>query len=114
MLAVGTEVTAVGVYMGYWFPDVPRWIWVLVFSAALVGVNATSVKTFGTVEYGFSAIKVAAIVVFILIGAFVVLGAPRPGIGFHNYVATAGSSPRASGARGPRSSSPFSATSASR
>lgn len=94
VLAVGTEVTAVGVYMGYWFPDVPRWIWVLVFSAALVGVNATSVKTFGAVEYGFSAIKVAAIVAFILIGAFVVFGAPRPGIGFHNYVAHGGFFPK--------------------
>ena len=94
VLAVGTEVTAVGVYMGYWFPEVPRWIWVLVFSAVLVGVNATSVKTFGAVEYGFSAIKVAAILAFILLGSFVVFGARQPGVGFHLYVADGGFFPK--------------------
>ena len=28
VLAVGMEVTAVGIYMAYWFPDVPQWVWV--------------------------------------------------------------------------------------
>ncbi len=39
VLAVGMEVTAVGIYMAYWFPAVPQWIWVGVFSAVLVGVR---------------------------------------------------------------------------
>ena len=43
VLAVGMEVTAVGIYMAYWFPAVPQWIWVGVFSAVLVGVNLRSV-----------------------------------------------------------------------
>jgi len=85
VLAVGTEVTAVGVYMGYWFPDVPQWYWVLSFSAALIGVNMMSVKTFGAVEYIFSMIKIIAIVGFILIGTYVVFGAKPQGVGFFNY-----------------------------
>jgi len=88
VLAVGTEVTAVAQYMGYWFPDVPGWFWVLSFSAALIGVNAMSVKTFGTVEYWFSTIKVSAIIAFIVLGAYVVWGNPQ--YGTQHYTAHGG------------------------
>jgi len=87
VLAVGTEVTAVGIYMGHWFADVPQWYWVLSFSAALIGINMMSVKTFGAVEYVFSMIKIIAIVGFILIGAYVVFGTQTEGVGFANYTA---------------------------
>src|SRR5215471_15129067 len=36
VLAVGTEVTAVAVYMRFWFPEVPGWFWILAFSALLI------------------------------------------------------------------------------
>jgi L-asparagine transporter-like permease len=94
VLAVGTEVTAVGLYMGYWFPEVPRWAWVLLFSAALIGVNMMSVKAFGAVEYGFSMVKIMAIAAFIVIGAWVVFGARPPGVGFSNYVDHGGFFPK--------------------
>lgn len=90
VLAVGTEVTAVGMYMAYWFPAVPQWVWVLLFSAALIGVNAMSVKAFGVIEYSFSAVKIVAIVAFILIGSYVVFGARPAGVGFHHYTAHGG------------------------
>ncbi len=87
VLAVGTEVTAVALYMQYWFPGSPAWLWIVLFSAALVAVNAMSVDIFGRVEYLFSAIKIAAIVVFILVGSYLVYAAPSgQGIGFDNYL----------------------------
>jgi len=88
VLAVGTEVTAVAEYMGYWFPDMPGWLWVLLFSGALIFVNAMSVKTFGTVEYWFSTIKVSAIIAFIVLGAYVVWGEPQYGV--QHYTAHGG------------------------
>jgi L-asparagine transporter-like permease len=94
VLAVGTEVTAVGMYMAYWFPEVPRWIWVLVFSTALIAVNALSVKAFGFVEYWFSFLKIVAIVAFILIGSYVVFGSRPEGIGFQNYTNNGGFFPK--------------------
>ncbi|MDF0726028.1 amino acid permease [Cytobacillus sp. S13-E01] len=84
--AVGVEVTAVAVYMSYWFPAVPGTVWILIFSAILIYVNATSVNLFGSVEYWFSMIKIVAIVGFILIGTYVVFGGSNPEIGFQNYV----------------------------
>ncbi|QCU32922.1 amino acid permease [Burkholderia pseudomallei] len=76
VLAVGTEVTAVALYMKYWLPAVPGWVWIAGFSAVLVFVNALSVDVFGSVEYGFSVVKIAAIVAFIAIGGYVVFVDP--------------------------------------
>ncbi|MEG0922266.1 MAG: amino acid permease [Comamonas sp.] len=90
VLAVGMEVTAVGKYMTYWFPDVAQWIWVALFSVILAVVNATSVKAFGQMEYVFSMVKVIAIVAFILIGAYVVFGSRPAGVGFSNYTSGGG------------------------
>ena len=88
VLAVGTEVTAVAKYMAFWFPSVPGWQWVCVFSAALILINALSVKAFGTIEYWFSTIKISAIVGFIILGAYVVWGDPQYGTA--NYTAHGG------------------------
>ncbi len=104
VLAVGTEVTAVALYMHFWFPASPGWPWIVGFSALLMLVNARSVNVFGAVEYWFSAIKVAAIVIFILLAAYIVLRAPgalapasgtaAAAAGFHNYTAHGGFFPR--------------------
>ncbi|MCP1490973.1 L-asparagine transporter-like permease [Peribacillus frigoritolerans] len=86
VLAIGVEVSAIAVYMKYWFPDIPGSIWIFLFAALLIYVNATSVNTFGNFEYVFSMIKISAIVIFILLGAYVVIGAePSSGIGVENY-----------------------------
>jgi len=29
IIAIGAEVTAVGIYFAFWFPSVPQWIWVV-------------------------------------------------------------------------------------
>src|SRR5699024_941128 len=60
------DVTALAVYMGFWFPDVPRWIWVLATLAVLAAVNLVNVRVFGEVEFWFSLIKIIAIVAMIL------------------------------------------------
>jgi L-asparagine transporter-like permease len=91
-LGVGTEVTAVALYMHFWFPAVPDVLWIVGFSTSLVLVNARSVNVFGAIEYWFSAIKVTAIVIFIVLGAYLVLRPPAAGFG--NYTAYGGFFPR--------------------
>ena len=34
IIAIGAEVTAAGIYMSFWFPNIPQWIWVVLVSAA--------------------------------------------------------------------------------
>ncbi|MGP8431790.1 amino acid permease [Paraburkholderia fungorum] len=103
VLAVGTEVTAVALYMKYWFPAVPGWMWIVGFSSVLVLVNALSVDVFGSVEYWFSVIKITAIVAFIVIAGYVVFVNPSlvasasggaSAAGFHHYVDAGGFFPK--------------------
>lgn len=82
VFALGTEVTAVAVYMRYWFPGVAGWVWISGFTALLVLVNAINVRIFGWVEYLFSSIKVFAIVAFLLLGTVFLL---HSGIGLKHY-----------------------------
>jgi AAT family amino acid transporter len=89
VFAVGTEVTAIAVYMKYWFPDVAGWLWILAFSAILVAVNSFDVSVFGTVEYGFSTLKITAILAFIALGSYVVSR-----MGFANYSVHGGFFPK--------------------
>ncbi|RDI25547.1 L-asparagine permease [Lentzea flaviverrucosa] len=68
------EITAVAIYMHKWFPDLPQWITALVALVVLVAINMLSVKLFGELEFWFSVIKVTAIVVFLVVGAGLVIG----------------------------------------
>src|SRR5689334_10041677 len=74
IIAIGAEVTAAGIYISFWFPNVPRWIWVASFSAALVALNAMNVSRLGEFEYWFAMIKVAAILGFIIVGLALIFG----------------------------------------
>src|ERR1700745_2928541 len=76
VLAVGTEVTAIALYMHFWFPSLPGWLSIVGVSALLIARNGRSVNVFGAVEYWFSAIKVKAIVLFIGLASFIVLRSP--------------------------------------
>ncbi|MED1204490.1 amino acid permease [Heyndrickxia acidicola] len=91
VLAVGVEVSAISVYMKYWFPSVPGIVWILVFGAVLLYVNATGVHTFATFEYWFSLIKIGAIICFILLGAYVLFSSSgNRHLGPHNLVDNGG------------------------
>jgi amino acid transporter, AAT family len=85
-IAIGGEATAVGIYCGWWWPQVPQWVWIVGFSAALLYVNARSVGAFGEFEYWFALIKVVAILMFIAFGAWLLSGlgggGPVPGSHF--------------------------------
>ena len=74
IIAIGAEVTAAAIYISFWFPHVPPWIWVMSISAALVALNAMQVNRLGEFEYWFAMIKVAAILAFILVGIYLIFG----------------------------------------
>lgn len=90
IIAIGAEVTAAGIYISYWLPNVPQWIWLILVSAALVALNSMQVNRLGEFEYWFAMIKVAAIVAFILVGLSLIFGIgafganPRHAVGLAN------------------------------
>ena len=95
VFAIGTEVTAIAVYMKYWYPDVPGWAWIVGFSVALIAINAGHVEIFGTVEYCFSTLKIVAILGFIALASYVLLNASKASsFSFANYTSHGGFFPK--------------------
>jgi L-asparagine transporter-like permease len=91
IIAIGSEVTAVAIYMTFWFPTFPGWFWVASASLGLVTVNSLQVGWFGEVEYWFASIKVFAILAFVIVGALLLFGlTSAPAIGFNNLGAHGG------------------------
>jgi L-asparagine transporter-like permease len=80
IIAIGAEVTAAGIYISFWFPNVPQWIWVVLVSAVLVALNAMQVNRLGEFEYWFAMIKVTAIIVFIVVGIFLIFNRGSHGV----------------------------------
>jgi amino acid transporter, AAT family len=85
-IAIGGEAVAAAIYTQWWFPNTPAWMWVLVYSAALIAINSMSIGAFGTFEYWFAMIKVTAILVFIVLGVAMMFGVHQDHpIGFANF-----------------------------
>ncbi len=75
------EITAVGIYMGVWFPNVPQWVWALLALVAMSAVNLAAVKAYGEFEFWFAMIKVITIVLMIVAGAgMIVFGVGNHGV----------------------------------
>lgn len=71
---VGLEFIAAGLLMARWFPDVPVWVWCAIFALLLFGINALTTRSFAETEYWFSAIKVLAVLFFIVVGGAAIFG----------------------------------------
>ena len=85
IIAIGAEVTAAAIYISFWLPNVPQWIWVVLVSAALVALNSMQVNRLGEFEYWFAMIKVAAIIAFIIAGLSLIVGiGSRSALGLAN------------------------------
>ncbi|MFE7711590.1 amino acid permease [Streptomyces sp. NPDC057486] len=84
------DITALGVYMGFWFPDVPRWIWLLAAVGVIGAMNLFSVKVFGELEFWLSLAKVVAIIAMILAGLAIIVFGSHDGAGVSNLWSNGG------------------------
>lgn len=67
------DITAVGIYVKYWFPSIEAWIPSLVTLIILLLMNLVTVKLFGEMEFWFACIKVVAIIALIVLGLYFIL-----------------------------------------
>ncbi len=72
VLTAMAELTAIGIYVRYWFPAVPQWLPALIALVALYGANLLAVRVFGELEFWFALIKVVTIVALIIAGLTVI------------------------------------------
>jgi len=70
VLVAMAELTAVGIYVQYLWPEIPTWVSALVFFVLINAINLTNVKIYGEMEFWLSLVKVVAIVGMIVFGAW--------------------------------------------
>ena len=90
------DVTAFGIYMGLWYPDVPRWIWILSIIFFIGAMNLCNVRVFGEMEFWLSLVKVVAIIAMMLAGAGIIFfgfGHSFPATGLENLWSHGGFAP---------------------
>ncbi|MCX5313129.1 amino acid permease [Streptomyces sp. NBC_00154] len=68
VVVLAVEATAAAQIAHGWVPGVDQWAWVLAFMVVFTVTNLTAVKNFGEFEFWFAALKVAAIVIFLVLG----------------------------------------------
>ena len=67
------ELTAIGTYVQYWWPEIPLWVSSLFFFILVTLLNFSNVKVYGEAEFWFSIIKVVAIIAMIIFGLYLIL-----------------------------------------
>ena len=72
------ELSAVSIYLGYWFPDLPKWIGVLACLIIITVINLVTVSAYGEIEFWMAAIKISAIIGMILLGSWYIFSDPDP------------------------------------
>ncbi|EPY2085273.1 TPA: amino acid permease [Escherichia coli] len=70
VLVAMAELTAVGKYIQFWYPEIPTWVSAAVFFVVINAINLTNVKVFGEMEFWFAIIKVIAVVAMIIFGGW--------------------------------------------
>ena len=77
------ELTAVGIYIQYWWPEIPTWASAALFFVLINLINLVNVRLYGETEFWFAIIKVVAIVGMIVFGAWLLVsgnGGPQASI----------------------------------
>ncbi len=69
MIVCLADLTAITIYMKFWFPGTPAWVWITTTLLIIGAANLANVRLFGELEFGLTLIKVGAVVAMIVGGA---------------------------------------------
>ena len=72
------ELTAVGIYMNFWLPDLPQWVAALAVLIVITALNLINVRAYGETEFWMALVKILAIVGMIVLGLFLIVTSPAP------------------------------------
>lgn len=75
------ELTAVGIFIGFWFPEFPQWASALIVIGVMTAINLMNVGFYGESEFWMAIIKVAAVIGMIVFGLILIFS------GFHHHEA---------------------------
>lgn len=94
VIVVAAEAIAAAATLVAMWPIAPVWLLTLVFLVALAAINLLGVDRFGEFEFWFALLKVAAVIVFLVIGVLLICGVlAAPAAGTSNLVGHGGFMP---------------------
>jgi AAT family amino acid transporter/D-serine/D-alanine/glycine transporter len=73
VLVVIAEMTAIGLMIRYWLPEVPQWLPGLIALSCVWLINLTAARVFAETEFAITLIKVLTIVLLIVVGGAEIL-----------------------------------------
>ncbi len=73
-ITLAAELVAGALIVKFWFPDANSALWSMGFFSALLALNLLSVKAYAEAEYWFASIKVTTVIIFIGVGALMIVG----------------------------------------
>ncbi|RKD29531.1 amino acid permease [Thermohalobacter berrensis] len=74
ILIMSSIITALSIFTKYWFPDIPLYLFAIIYSLMGFGINLLGVKDFGQIESIFAIIKISILIIFIFFGIIILLG----------------------------------------
>ncbi len=90
-ITLAAELVAGALIMKYWFPDTPAILWSALFLVIIFALNFLSTRSYGESEFIFAGIKVITVMVFLFVGAMLILGVGGQSPGTVNW--TVGDAP---------------------
>lgn len=73
-ISVAVELSTVGIIMNFWFPHIASW-WFSLGAFLLISlINYLTVNVYGETEFWLAFLKIAAVVIFVIVGALVIIG----------------------------------------
>ena len=94
VVVVAIEAIAGTTILAQWWPGLSIWQVAALLTIALAGTNLLSARSYGEFEFWLSGLKIAAILVFILVGLAYVTGVFGTNAGLGNWTAHGGFSPK--------------------
>ena len=73
MIVCLADLTAITIYMKFWFPTTPAWVWITVTLLIISAANLAAVRLFGELEFMLTLIKVGAVIAMIVGGAAILI-----------------------------------------
>lgn len=67
------ELSVVGSFVNYWFPNIPQWVSAAVFLVLIMALNLFGVAEFGEFEFWFALIKIVAVIAMIIGGIVIII-----------------------------------------
>ncbi|WP_288818974.1 amino acid permease [uncultured Micrococcus sp.] len=64
-IVIIADITAAALYMQFWYPGTPAWVWIAAVICFIAGINIARVGRYGELEFWLSIVKVVAVLAMI-------------------------------------------------